>query len=88
MNGLKKIDWQYIDNMGFLAIVSFFMMGLIIMILHIVNNALLKFMFWILDMGIKNAIMLIGKEGLLLVIPVVAIWIFVVIYDKIAGEEV
>jgi len=39
---LKNIG-QYIDNMGFIAIVSFFAMALVIMLLEIFNTIILKF---------------------------------------------
>jgi|GEM_PF-1523675 len=82
----KNIDWQHIDNMGFLAFVSFFAMGLVIMLLQIMNNVLIKFAFWIIDVGMKNAVIAIGKEVLIFVIPLVVIWICVVLYCEITGK--
>ncbi len=48
MSKLKNI-WQYIDNMGFLAVVSFFAMALAIMLLEILNTIILKFIFWVIN---------------------------------------
>jgi hypothetical protein len=48
MSKLKNIG-QYIDNMGFLAVVSFFAMALVIMLLEILNTIILKFVFWVIN---------------------------------------
>jgi hypothetical protein len=44
-----NINWQYIDNMGFIAIVSFFAMALVILLLEILNTIILKFVFWVIN---------------------------------------
>lgn len=44
-----NINWQYIDNMGFIAVVSFFAMALAIMLLEILNTIILKFVFWVIN---------------------------------------
>ena len=79
---LKNIDWQHIDNMGFLAVVSFFAMALVTMLLEILNRILLKFVFFVLDVGIKSAVFAIGKFVLLLVV----LWIGVVVFCEVTGK--
>ena len=76
---LKNIDWQYIDDMGFLAVVSFFAMALAIMLLEILNTIILKFVFFV---GVKSAVFAIGKFVLLLVV----LWIGVVVYCEVTGK--
>ena len=79
---LKNIDWQYIDNMGFLAVVSFFAMALVTMLLEILNRILLKSVFFVIDVGVKSAVFAIGKFVLLLVV----LWIGVVVYCEVTGK--
>lgn len=83
---LKNIDWQYIGNMGFLAVVSFFATALVTMLLEILNRILLKFVFFVLDVGVKSAVFAIGKEVLMFVFPVVLLWIGVVVYCEVTGK--
>jgi len=82
---LKNIG-QYIDNMGFLAVVSFFAMALAIMLLEIINTFILKFVFFVIDVGVKSAVFAavfaIGKFVLLLVV----LWIGVVVYCEVTGK--
>lgn len=81
-----NIDWQYIDNMGFLAVVSFFAMALAIMLLEILNTIILKFAFWVIDVGVKSAVFAIGKEVLMFVLLLVVLWIGVVVYCEVTGK--
>lgn len=82
----KNIDWQYIDNIGFLALLSFFAMGCVILLIQILNRILLKFAFWVIDAGVKSAVFAIGKEVLMFVLPLVLLWIGVVVYCKVMGK--
>jgi len=79
---LKNIDWQYIDNMGFLAVVSFFAMALVTMLLELLNTIILKFAFFVIEFGVKSAVFAIGKFVLLLVV----LWIGVVVYCEVTGN--
>jgi len=78
---LKNIG-QYIDNMGFLAVVSFFAMALAIMLLELLNTIMLKSIFFVLDVGVKSAVFAIGKFVLLLVV----LWIGVVVFCEVTGK--
>ena len=83
---LKNIDWQYIDNMGFLAVVSFFAMALVTMLLELLNTIILKFAFFVIEFGVKSAVFAavfaIGKFVLLLVV----LWIGVVVFCEVTGK--
>ena len=72
--------------MGFLAVVSFFAMALVTMLLELLNTIILKFAFFVIEFGVKSAVFAavfaIGKFVLLLVV----LWIGVVVYCEVTGN--
>ena len=81
-----NIDWQNIDNVGFIAVVSFFAMALVTMLLEILNRILLKFVFFVLDVGVKSAVFAIGKEVLMFVLLLLVVLCGVVVFCEVTGK--
>jgi hypothetical protein len=81
-----NIDWQYIDNMGFLAFVSFFAMALAIMLLEILNTIILKICIGVIDVGVKSAVIKTSFPIAKFVLLLVVLWIGVVVYCEVTGK--